>query len=78
MASKLFVISWQPNTALGVPNAANLELLAIARDNAGNEGSSSPVRVKTQNASAPSLNLVTAFTYPPSVAVKRPLPWELS
>ena len=67
--SKPYVISWQPTAALGVPNAASLELIAVARDFAGNEETSSPVRVKPQNSSAPSLNLVTAFTYPPNVTL---------
>jgi Bacterial Ig domain len=70
--SKPYVIAWRPNEALGVPNAASLELIAVARDGAGNEETSSPVRVKTQNPSAPSLNLVTAFTYPPNVTLSSP------
>jgi Bacterial Ig domain len=67
--SKPYVIAWRPNEALGVPNAANLELIAVARDFAGNEETSAPVRVKTQNPGAASLNLVTAFTYPPNVTL---------
>ncbi|NJK44504.1 MAG: hypothetical protein HC933_09620 [Pleurocapsa sp. SU_196_0] len=65
--SKPYVISWQPNTALGVPNATELELVAVARDFAGNEDISSVVKVKPQNPSAPSLHLLTAFTFPPEV-----------
>jgi Bacterial Ig domain len=65
--SKPYIVSWQPNTALGVPNATPLELVAIARDFAGNEDISSPVRVRTQNPGAPSFNFLTAFTYPPDV-----------
>jgi Bacterial Ig domain len=65
--SKPYLVSWQPNAALGVPNDTELELIAVAKDRAGNEETSSPVQVKTQNPGAPRLGLLTAFTYPSSV-----------
>jgi Bacterial Ig domain len=63
--SSPYVISW--NT-LGVPNATDLELVARATDGAGNEGESTPVRVRTANQNVPSLNYLVAYTLPPRPA----------
>ena len=62
-----YAISWATGGPSGVPNNADLELVAYATDKNGNEGASSPVRVKTQNPGAPALNLLACFTYPPQV-----------
>ncbi len=64
--SKPFVISW--NTS-AVPNNTALELVAFAKDAAGNEGGSTPVRVKTQNQNLPVLNYLLAYTLPIKPAI---------
>lgn len=61
-----FVISW--NTG-NVPNGADLELVARGKDAGGNESSSPPTTVKTQNSGVPTLQLVTAFTIEPDPSV---------
>jgi Bacterial Ig domain len=67
--SKPYVVTWNTSSASGVPNQLNLELIAEAVDRSGNVGASPPVRVRTQNAGAPTLSLVAAFTYPPQVSL---------
>ncbi len=64
--TKPFVVSWNTNSASGVPNQLPLELIAEAVDKSGNTGSSTAVRVRTQNAGVPNLSLLAAFTYPPA------------
>ncbi len=61
-----YVVSWY---TLAQPNLAELELVAVATDFAGNEGRSEPVAVRVQNAGVPSLQLLTAFTLPPNPAL---------
>lgn len=61
--SRPFVVSW--NTSR-VPNNANLELVAVAEDFAGNKGSSTPVRFRTNNANVPNLVYLVAYTLPPN------------
>ncbi len=61
--SRPFVISW--NTSR-VPNNADLELVAIAEDGAGNKGESTPVRFRTNNANVPVLVYLVAYTLPPN------------
>jgi hypothetical protein len=56
-----YVVSWQTTSQ---PNFAELELLAVARDLAGNEAESSPITVRTQNGGVPSLERLYAFTVP--------------
>jgi Bacterial Ig domain len=63
--TKPFVISWDTT---GVPNNSELEIIAKAYDTAGNEGVSTPVRVKTQNANLPSLTLLSGYSLPPKPA----------
>jgi hypothetical protein len=64
--TKPFVVSWNTTSASGVPNQLPLELVAEAVDRAGNVGSSTPVRIRTQNTGVPNLSLLAAFTYPPA------------
>jgi hypothetical protein len=64
--TKPYVVSWNTTSATGVPNQLPLELIAEAVDRAGNVGSSTPVRVRTQNTGVPNLSLLAAFTYPPA------------
>lgn len=64
--TKPFVVSWNTNSASGVPNQLPLELIAEAVDKAGNPGLSTAVRVRTQNSGVPNLSLLAAFTYPPA------------
>lgn len=48
------------------PNLSELEIYAVATDFGANESRSEPVWVKVQNAGVLALQLVTAFTVPPS------------
>jgi hypothetical protein len=58
-----YVVSWfTPNH----PNLSELEIYAVATDFGANESRSKPVWVKVQNSGVPSLQLLTAFTVPPS------------
>lgn len=61
--SRPFVVSW--NTSR-VPNNANLELVAVAEDSAGNKGESTPVRIRSNNANVPVLTYLVAYTLPPN------------
>ena len=59
--SRPFVVSW--NTSR-VPNNADLELVAVAEDGAGNKGESTPVRIRTNNTNVPVLAYLVAYTLP--------------
>jgi hypothetical protein len=63
--SSPYVVQWDTT---GVPNNTELELVARAYDIAGNEGSSTPIRIKTQNANLPSLTLLSGYSLPPKPA----------
>ena len=56
-----YVINW--NTAQAIPNQTDLDLVAVAKDDAGNESSSPPVTVRTQNTASPTLSLITAYSF---------------
>jgi Bacterial Ig domain len=60
--SKPYVVNWDTT---GVPNNADLELVAVAEDAAGNRGESAPLRVRTSNPNLPSLNYLVAYSLPP-------------
>jgi len=51
-----------------LPNLAELELLAQAIDKTGKSATSAPVAVKTNNAGAPTLSYLVAYTLPPRPA----------
>jgi Bacterial Ig domain len=64
-----YVVSWNSEAQ---PNQAELELVAVGKDQSGNESESSPVAVKTQNASSPNLQLLTAYTLIPNGSAGAP------
>ncbi len=60
-----YVIAWYtPN----VPNAADVEIYAVAEDGSGNRATSDPVALKTANANTPTLSYLVAYTLPQRVA----------
>lgn len=60
-----FVVSW---FTPAVPNGSEVELVAVAYDEAGNAGESDPVPVRVSNPGVPNVEYLAAFTLPPKTA----------
>jgi hypothetical protein len=60
--TKQAVVQWDTKS---FPSATSLEIYAVAQDKDGKTSISDPVQVKVQNAGAPSLSYLIAFTIPP-------------
>jgi Bacterial Ig domain len=54
----------------GLPNTSELELLAVANDDAGNETTSDPVRVRVNNNNLPVFSGFFAYTLPPAAVIQ--------